>query len=77
MSYTDRAREAEDAQHQLIMAPEQGLIVNGSLKGYDEYASVSNFRPERPQQALWLVTPENGISVSAPVLVADRKKEKW
>jgi hypothetical protein len=63
--------------HQLIMAPEQGLIVNGSLKGYDEFASVMNFRPERPQQAMWLVTPENGISVSAPVLVADRKLEGW
>ncbi|CAB5217973.1 hypothetical protein UFOVP209_36 [uncultured Caudovirales phage] len=63
--------------HQLIMAPEAGLIVNGSLKGYDEYAAVSNFRPERPQQAMWLVTPEHGISMSAPVIVGDRKKEKW
>lgn len=63
--------------HQLIMAPEQGLIVNGSLKGYDEYAAVNNFRPERPQQAMWLVTPERGITLSAPILVADRKKEKW
>lgn len=63
--------------HQLIMAPEQGLIVNGSLKGYDEYAAVSNFRPERPQQAMWIVTPEHGISLSAPILVADRRKEGW
>ena len=63
--------------HQLIMAPEQGLIVNGSLKGYDEYAAVSNFRPERAQQALWLVTPEHGVTLSAPVFVVDRKTEKW
>lgn len=64
--------------HQLITAPSQGLIVNGALKGYDEYAAVSNFRPERPQQAMWLCTPENGITVSAPILVADtRKREGW
>jgi hypothetical protein len=63
--------------HQLIMAPEQGLIVNGSLKSYDEYASVNNFRPERAQQAMWLVTPEHGISVSAPVICSNRKTEGW
>lgn len=63
--------------HQLITAPAQGLIVNGSLKGYDEYAAVSNFRPERPQQAMWLVTPEHGITIGAPILVGDRKKEGW
>ena len=63
--------------HQQIVAPEAGLIVNGSMKGYDEYAAVNNFRPEQPQQALWLVTPERGITMSAPVLVCDRKKEKW
>lgn len=63
--------------HQLIQAADQGLIVNGSLVGYGEYAAVSNFRPERPQQAMWLVTPEHGITVSAPILVADRAKEKW
>lgn len=63
--------------HQLITAPDQGLIVNGSLKGYDEYAAVSNFRPEQAQQALWLVTPERGITLSAPVMVTDRKKEGW
>lgn len=63
--------------HQLIAAPTQGLIVNGSLKGYDEYAAVNNFRPEPAQQALWLVTPEHGVTVTAPVLVADRAAEGW
>jgi hypothetical protein len=63
--------------HQLIQAPAQGLLVNGSTKGFDEFASVMNFRPERPQQALWIVTPEHGVTVTAPVIVADRKAEKW
>lgn len=63
--------------HQLIMAPDQGLIVNGALKGYDEYAAVSNFSPERAQQALWVVTPEHGVTFNAPVLVTDRASEGW
>lgn len=63
--------------HQLIQAPEQGLIVNGSLKGFDEYAAVSAFAPERAQQALWVTTPEHGVTFQAPILVADRAEEGW
>jgi len=61
--------------HQLIQTP--GLIVNGSLKGTDEYAWVSNFGHEPPQQALAIVTPEHGITIQAPVFSLDRKREKW
>lgn len=61
--------------HQLIQTP--GLIVNGSLKGTDEYAWVSNFGHEVPQQALAIVTPEHGITIQAPVFCQDRRKEKW
>lgn len=64
--------------HQLITAPTAGLIVNGSVKGYDEYAAVSNFMPERAQQALWIVTPEHGVTFSAPVFCdLGRKAEGW
>lgn len=63
--------------HQLIMAPSSGLIVNGSLKGYDEYASISNFVPERAQQALWTVAPGAGVTFSAPVFTDSRKEEGW
>ena len=55
----------------------KNVMVNGSLKGYDEYAYVSNFDYEPAQQALWLTTPENGITFQAPVLVEDREKEGW
>lgn len=55
----------------------KGLIVGGALKGYDEYAYVSNFEPETPQQPLWITTPERGITFSAPVQVCDRKEEGW
>lgn len=63
--------------HQYISIPGKGLLVGGSLKGYDEYAYVSNFEPEPPQQAFWLTTREHGVTFSAPVFVADRKKEGW
>lgn len=61
--------------HQYISTP--SLIINGSLKGYDEYAAISNFSFEPPQQALAVVTPERGITIQAPIFVMDRKKEKW
>lgn len=63
--------------HQLISAPSQGLIVNGSTKGYDEFAALSNFAPERPQQALFVVTPERGVTWTGSVHCDDRKKERW
>ena len=56
------------------------LIVNGSLKGYDEYAYSNNFPFEAPQQALWLTHPKHGITFRMPVYV-DRartvKKTSW
>lgn len=61
--------------HQYLVG--RGLIVNGSSKGYDEYAFTGNFEPEPPQQAFWITTPEHGVTFSAPILVADRKAEGW
>ena len=49
------------------------VIVNGSLKGYDEYAYNNNFGYEEPKQALWLTHPRNGITFAMPVL-GDRKR---
>lgn len=51
--------------HQLLWGPD--FVVNGSLKGYDEYAARNGFGFERPQQALFLVTPEHGIVQRLPV----------
>ena len=63
--------------HQYISLPSRGLLVGPCLKGYDEYAYVSNWEPEPPQQALWINTPERGVTFSAPVFVMDRKAEGW
>ena len=64
--------------HQLIQL--QRLIVNGSLKGYDEYAFQNNFPFEPPRQALWITHPEHGITFSAPVQVerqSVRRNDSW
>lgn len=52
--------------------PTMGFIVNGSLKGYDEYGNMNNFGFEPPIQALWLVHPEYGITRHMPVYVEER-----
>jgi hypothetical protein len=63
--------------HQSIWMPNKGLIVGGSVVGYGEFSYLINAEPEPPQCALWLNTPERGITVSAPVFVGDRKSEGW
>jgi len=61
--------------HQYLPSP--SLIVNGSMKGYDEYAYINNFQHEQPQQALAVVTSHRGIILQAPVFCSDRKRESW
>lgn len=58
-------------------APSQGLVMGGSIKGYDEYAAGKKFRPERPQQGFWVTSPEHGPTISAPIFCDDRKAEGW
>lgn len=57
--------------------PSQGLVVGGSLKGYDEYAAGHHFRPERPQQTFWITSPEHGPTLSGFVFCDDRTAEGW
>ena len=63
--------------HQLVFAPSQGFVMNGSVKGFDEYARGLALKPEPPQQALFAVDPEHGPTVFAPLLLMDRKRENW
>ncbi|WP_028451848.1 hypothetical protein [Chitinilyticum aquatile] len=53
----------------------QRLIVNGSLKGYDEYAYSNNFGFERARQALWITHPVHGITFPFAVNVDDDQGE--
>ena len=52
--------------HTLMSLPR--FIVNGSVKGYDEFAMSMNFPWEPPQQALWTVHPRHGHSWFMPVM---------
>lgn len=52
--------------HQLVMMPR--VIVNGSIKGYDEFALSIGAPWEPPQQALWTVHPRYGINWMLPVI---------
>lgn len=55
------------------------VIVNGSLKGYDEYANAGNFGFELPKQALFMTHPRHGITFAMPVVLEDQpvKSMKW
>lgn len=43
------------------------VIVNGSLKGYDEFAYGESLTFEVAQQALWITHPRHGITYRMPV----------
>jgi hypothetical protein len=61
--------------HQMLDLP--GVIVGGSMKGYDEYAFGLNLRPEQAAQMMWVQTPERGKTITIPVLLQDREAEGW
>lgn len=50
------------------------VIVNGSLKGMDEYSYSNNFGFEPPQQALWITHPKYGQTFRMPVYVGKHDK---
>lgn len=58
--------------HQYMVLP--GAIVNGSLKGYDEYAAGRSFPYEEPRQAFWFTHPKYGITCSWPIYVDKGQK---
>lgn len=58
--------------HQMLWLP--GGIVNGALKGYDEYARLAMRAPySRPSQALWFVHPEHGITARWEILLDEAR----
>lgn len=61
--------------HQLMQLP--GLVVNGSLKGYDEYAFNSNFGYQEPGQAFWLTSEHHKtIWAFTPLYLGGSPKSK-
>lgn len=61
--------------HQYVNGP--GVLINGSLKGYDEYAFNNAFAFEPPQQALFVVTPEQGDMLHLPIRCMKKGEERW
>lgn len=59
--------------HQLLMM--ETLVVNGSVKGYDEFASMLNLPYEKPQQACFVVHPERGITFRMPIICNGYEKQ--
>ena len=53
--------------HTLWMA--KGIIVNGSVKGMDEYAFQNNFDFEVPQQWMFITHPQWGITARWPIML--------
>jgi hypothetical protein len=51
--------------HTLIWG--SNYVVNGTLKGFDEFAMSLSITPEPPAQALWLTTERHGRTILLPV----------
>jgi len=65
--------------HQAAMLPGT-IIVNGSLKGWDEYSFRMGFEFQPPQQTLWITDPKHGIWYWQPVDAEDQpnaEKREW
>lgn len=59
--------------HQHIVL--NGVIVGGSIKGYDEYAWSGGFPYEEPSQPLWFTHPERGVTCHWPVAARAKGEE--
>lgn len=44
------------------------LVINGTLKGVDEYSLLMGFPYEKPQQASWINHPEHGMIHRTPII---------
>jgi hypothetical protein len=51
------------------------VIVNGTLKGYDEYARLALRAPySRPSQAMWFVDAHHGVTCQWQIYLEDKKQ---
>jgi hypothetical protein len=52
------------------------VVVNGTLKGYDEFARLVLRVPyARPSQALWFIHPRQGFTFQVPVYLEEPKRQ--
>ena len=77
---TDRAFDVMMLGHWHSYIHLTRFVVNGSLKGYDEYADANNFDIEQAQQAMWITHPQHGITFRMPIFVQRKtttEKTEW
>lgn len=60
--------------HQFSSILNGQVIINGSLKGFDEYSLKMGFQYQDPCQAFWLTHPQRGITIQLPIFT-DSKEE--
>lgn len=63
--------------HTTVLAHARGLVCNGSMKGFDEYASALRLRPEPAMQNWWAATAEHGTTIAGALFLEDRRREGW
>ena len=64
-------------KHRGLPMPGMGVMLNGSVVGYNEMAFDEILGYQEPQQNFWLNTPQHGITIVAPVFVSKREEENW
>lgn len=61
--------------HTLMEIPNEGFV-NGSLKGFDEFAAGHRFAPEKPAQIMFWTHPRHGITFRTPIYVEGGKADQ-
>ncbi len=54
-----------------------GLIMGGTLKGVDEHTLGRGYDYQPPSQEAFVIAPNHGVILNAPVWVQDRHAEGW
>ena len=62
--------------HQAIWQPHSGLVVNGTLKGFDEYSRMQRYSFAPPTQSLFFVHPRFGPNLPFNVFCDEPKQRE-
>lgn len=68
--------------HQFTSINNGQVIINGTLKGFDEYSQKMGFSYQEPCQSMWLTHSQRGITIQLPIYCEEKKdkefrKEDW
>jgi len=63
--------------HQFTSISNGQVIINGTLKGFDEYSQRMGFGFQEPCQAFWLTDANRGITIQLPIFAEDKHEKKF